>query len=95
MLDHFDLIENAVPGLVGRADLNRVAVAGHSMGGQTASMLLGAHVTQIAVPVWKSDALSALQRGDIAAFIAMYDDVTDAEHDVPLAPDGRPRKLVG
>ncbi|MFE0358652.1 alpha/beta hydrolase family protein [Streptomyces nigra] len=46
VLDHFDLIEAAVPGLAGRVDRDRVAVAGHSMGGQTASMLLGASVEE-------------------------------------------------
>ncbi len=43
ILDQLDLIERAVPGLAGRIARDRVAVAGHSMGGQTASMLLGAH----------------------------------------------------
>ncbi|MEV6903976.1 alpha/beta fold hydrolase [Amycolatopsis sp. NPDC051372] len=46
VLDHFDLVEAAVPGLAGRVDRGRVAVAGHSMGGQTASMLLGARVVE-------------------------------------------------
>ncbi|MBY8341255.1 alpha/beta fold hydrolase [Streptomyces spinosirectus] len=46
VLDHFDRVEAAVPGLAGRADLSRVAVAGHSMGGQSASMLLGAGVEE-------------------------------------------------
>jgi pimeloyl-ACP methyl ester carboxylesterase len=45
ILDHLDLIESAVPGLAGRIARDRIGVAGHSMGGQTASMLLGAHVT--------------------------------------------------
>lgn len=43
-LDQLDLIEAAVPGLSGRIDRGRVAVAGHSWGGQTASTLLGARV---------------------------------------------------
>lgn len=41
-LDALDEIEAAVPGLRGRVDLGRIAVAGHSWGAQTASMLLGA-----------------------------------------------------
>ncbi|GAB3331729.1 chlorophyllase [Micromonospora halotolerans] len=44
VLDELDLIEAAVPGLRGRLDRSRVAAAGHSWGGQTASMLLGARV---------------------------------------------------
>jgi hypothetical protein len=44
VLDQLDLIENAVPGLAGRLDRTRIAVAGHSWGGQTASTLLGARV---------------------------------------------------
>ena len=43
-LDHLDLLEAAVPGLAGRLDHDRVAVAGHSWGAQTASLLLGARV---------------------------------------------------
>ena len=44
VLDHLDLAAAAVPGLAGRVDPGRVAVAGHSWGGQTAGMLLGARV---------------------------------------------------
>ncbi|MDI4645047.1 alpha/beta hydrolase family protein [Cohnella hashimotonis] len=44
VLDQLDLIEASVPGLSGRLDRDRIAVAGHSWGGQTASMLLGARV---------------------------------------------------
>jgi len=44
ILDKIDLIEASVPTLSGRLDRNRIAVAGHSWGGQTVSMLLGARV---------------------------------------------------
>ncbi|GIG66713.1 alpha/beta hydrolase family protein [Phytomonospora endophytica] len=43
-IDGLDALEAAVPGLAGRLDPTRVAVAGHSWGGQSASMLLGARV---------------------------------------------------
>ncbi|MGW4769195.1 alpha/beta hydrolase family protein [Nocardia sp. NPDC004278] len=45
ILDQLDAIEAAVPQLRGRLDHGKVAVAGHSMGGHTASLLLGARLT--------------------------------------------------
>ncbi|MGW7365451.1 alpha/beta hydrolase family protein [Streptomyces sp. NPDC054841] len=45
VLDQLDVIEAAVPQLLGRLDHTKVAVAGHSMGGHTASLLLGARLT--------------------------------------------------
>lgn len=45
ILDRLDVVEASVPGLAGRLDPSRVAVAGHSMGGHTAGMLLGARLT--------------------------------------------------
>jgi len=44
VVDQLDVVEAAVPGLVGRLDRSRVAAAGHSWGAQTASTLLGARV---------------------------------------------------
>lgn len=44
ILDQLDQLEASVPGLSGRLDRSRIAAAGHSWGGQTASMLLGARV---------------------------------------------------
>lgn len=45
ILDQLDVLEAAVPQLSGRLDRGKVAVAGHSMGGHTASLLLGARLT--------------------------------------------------
>jgi predicted dienelactone hydrolase len=45
ILDHLDEVEQAIPGLAGRTDRDRIAVAGHSFGGQTAGILLGLRVT--------------------------------------------------
>ncbi|MFC4608697.1 alpha/beta hydrolase family protein [Streptomyces maoxianensis] len=44
VLDELDVLEASVPGLSGRLDRSRIAVAGHSWGAQTASALLGARV---------------------------------------------------
>jgi predicted dienelactone hydrolase len=45
ILDRLDMIEAAVPQLAGRIDHGTVAIAGHSLGGFTASLLLGALIT--------------------------------------------------
>jgi dienelactone hydrolase len=50
VLDGLDLVEASVPGLEGRLDRSRIAAAGHSWGGQTVSMLLGARVLSDGVP---------------------------------------------
>lgn len=42
ILDDLDAIERAFPAIAGRLERSRVAVVGHSMGGHTASVLLGA-----------------------------------------------------
>lgn len=44
ILDELDTVVAALPGLAGRVDLDRLAVAGHSWGGQSVGMLLGARV---------------------------------------------------
>ncbi|MFI7356753.1 alpha/beta hydrolase family protein [Streptomyces avidinii] len=45
VLDRLEVIENAVPQLAGRIDPTKVALAGHSLGGFTAALLLGAGLT--------------------------------------------------
>ncbi len=44
IIDRIDDIIAAVPDLAGRVDTSKIAVTGHSLGGQTAGMLLGARV---------------------------------------------------
>lgn len=43
-IDRLDVLESSAPGLAGRLDHTRIAVAGPSWGAQTASTLLGARV---------------------------------------------------
>lgn len=45
ILDALNFFEDSVPEITGRLDRSRIAVAGHSMGGHTAGMLLGAQFT--------------------------------------------------
>jgi predicted dienelactone hydrolase len=45
ILDRLDEIEKTVPQLAGRIDHDKIAVAGHSLGGHTSSLLLGARST--------------------------------------------------
>ncbi|WP_432032014.1 alpha/beta hydrolase family protein [Streptomyces antibioticus] len=44
VLDRLDVIERTVPGLAGRIDRTKVGLAGHSLGGFTAALLLGAGI---------------------------------------------------
>lgn len=82
ILDHVDVVERAVPGLAGRIDRTKVAVVGHSMGGHTASVLLGAHhkdpsdgrVSSVAEPRIRAGVLLAAPgRGDaLSPFAAQH-----------------------
>ncbi|WP_030276564.1 alpha/beta hydrolase family protein [Streptomyces sp. NRRL B-24484] len=45
ILDRLDVVERTVPQLAGRIDRTEIAVAGHSLGGFTAALLLGAGLT--------------------------------------------------
>ncbi len=75
ILDQLDVIEGAAGlGLAGRVDRNKVAVLGHSMGGHTANVLLGARhvnpvdgtVESVAEPRIKAGVvLAAPGRGDV------------------------------
>ncbi|EAQ65285.1 hypothetical protein MED121_18630 [Marinomonas sp. MED121] len=45
ILDELENIESGIPALKGRINHQNIAAVGHSMGGQTVGMLLGAHLT--------------------------------------------------
>ncbi len=45
ILDQLDAIEAMIPAIAGRLDRDRIAAVGHSLGGQTVGMLLGARLT--------------------------------------------------
>ena len=45
ILDRLDRIEAAIPAIAGRLDPSKIAAVGHSLGGQTVGMLLGARLT--------------------------------------------------
>lgn len=45
ILDGLDAIEAMLPAIAGRLDRDRIAAVGHSLGGQTVGLLLGARVT--------------------------------------------------
>ena len=45
ILDQLDEIEASVSTIAGRLDRSRIAAVGHSLGGQTVGMLLGARLT--------------------------------------------------
>ncbi|GAA1922347.1 hypothetical protein GCM10009716_33610 [Streptomyces sodiiphilus] len=68
ILDRLDVIENAVPQLAGRIDRTKAGLAGHSLGGFTAALLLGAgladpdtgHVVHLAEPRIRAGVLPLL-----------------------------------
>lgn len=47
VIDHLEAIEHQVPGLAGRVNRTLLAAAGHSFGGQTTSILLGARMAAL------------------------------------------------
>ncbi|MCV3764570.1 alpha/beta hydrolase family protein [Rhizobium sp. TRM95796] len=48
ILDQLDEIEAMAPALAGRLDRDRIAAVGHSLGGQTVGLMLGARLTDTA-----------------------------------------------
>ncbi|MFJ7990131.1 alpha/beta hydrolase family protein [Streptomyces sp. NPDC096351] len=82
VLDHLDLLEASVPGLAGRADPSRIAVAGHSWGAQTVSTLLGARVLNADGAPGEDLSDPRVTAGVLLALTGLGDDLTPfaAEH---------------
>ncbi|WP_395570471.1 alpha/beta hydrolase family protein [Streptomyces sp. BK79] len=82
VLDGLDVLEASVPGLQGRLDHSRVAVAGHSWGAQTASTLLGARVLGADGAPGEDLSDPRVTAGVLLALTGLGDDLTPfaAEH---------------
>lgn len=50
IIDQLETLIESVPQLAGRVNVEKIAVAGHSLGGQTAGVLLGARVNDVNDP---------------------------------------------
>ncbi|WEB38112.1 chlorophyllase [Streptomyces yunnanensis] len=81
-LDGLDVLEASVPGLAGRLDRDRIAVAGHSWGAQTASTLLGARVLDSDGVPGEDMSDPRVKAGVLLALTGLGDDLTPfaAEH---------------
>ena len=81
-LDNLDVLEAAVPGLSGRVDRSRIAVAGHSWGAQTVSTLLGARVLDSAGTADEDLSDPRVKAGVLLALTGLGDTLTPfaAEH---------------
>ncbi|MEV0391121.1 chlorophyllase [Nonomuraea sp. NPDC050643] len=82
VLDGLDTLEAALPGLGGRLDRGRVAVAGHSWGAQSASALLGARVLDAGGVPGEDMSDPRVKAGVLLALTGLGDDLTPfaAEH---------------
>ncbi|WP_113698510.1 alpha/beta hydrolase family protein [Nonomuraea lactucae] len=82
VLDGLDVLEASVPGLGGRIDRGRIAVAGHSWGAQTASTLLGARVLDDGGVPGEDLSDPRVKAGVLLALTGLGDDLTPfaAEH---------------
>ncbi|MDX2731908.1 MULTISPECIES: alpha/beta hydrolase family protein [Streptomyces] len=75
-LDGLDTLEASVPGLAGRLDHDRIAVAGHSWGAQTASTLLGARVLDSDGVPGEDMSDARIKAGVLLALTGLGDDLT-------------------
>ncbi|OKI26789.1 chlorophyllase [Streptomyces sp. CB03911] len=82
VLDGLDALEDSVPGLAGRVDRDRIAVAGHSWGAQSASVLLGARVLDADGVPGEDMSDPRVKAGVLLALTGLGDDLTPfaAEH---------------
>ncbi|MFC9752137.1 alpha/beta hydrolase family protein [Streptomyces sp. NPDC056921] len=82
VLDGLDILEASVPGLAGRLDRERIAVAGHSWGAQTAGTLLGARVLDSDAVPGEDMSDPRVKAGVLLAAAGLGDDLTPfaAEH---------------
>ncbi|MFC8260845.1 alpha/beta hydrolase family protein [Streptomyces sp. NPDC057291] len=76
VLDGLDVLEASVPGLAGRLDHDRIAVAGHSWGAQTASTLLGARVLDSDGVPGEDMSDARVKAGVLLALTGLGDDLT-------------------
>ncbi|MFB7629499.1 alpha/beta hydrolase family protein [Streptomyces sp. NPDC056149] len=75
-LDGLDVLQASVPGLAGRLDSDRIAVAGHSWGAQTASTLLGARVLNSEGTPGEDMSDPRVTAGVLLALTGLGDDLT-------------------
>ena len=90
VLDELDHVLAAIPGLGERVDRDRIAVAGHSWGGQTVGMLLGARVVGADGQPGPSEADARVKAGVLLATTGIGgDDLTPfaAENFPFMSPD--------
>ncbi|MET7999593.1 alpha/beta hydrolase family protein [Nonomuraea glycinis] len=82
VMDGLDILEAAVPGLSGRLDRDRIAVAGHSWGAQSASTLLGARILDADGVPGEDLSDPRVKAGVLLALTGLGDDLTPfaAEH---------------
>lgn len=88
-LDGLDALEASVPGLAGRVDRDRVAVAGHSWGAQSAGALLGARVLDSDGVPGEDLSDPRVRAGVLFALTGLGDSLTPfaAEHFPFMRPD--------